>query len=80
MMRKWQNYIADKGKVGAVLIDLSKAFDCLPHDLLLAKMSAYGIGDRSIRLLRDYLSNRMHRVCMGSQFSSWLEVLLGVPQ
>ena len=80
MLRKWQNCIANKGKVGAILIDLSKAFDCLPHDLLLAKLSAYGIGSQSTKLLHDYLSNRKHRVRIGSHFSTWLELLLGVPQ
>ena len=80
MLRQWQNCIANNGKIGAILIDLSKAFDCLPHDLLLAKLSAYGVGENSVKLIRHYLTNRMHRVRIGSYFSSWLEILLGVPQ
>lgn len=80
MLRKWQNAIANNKKVGAILIDLSKAFDYLPHDLLLAKLSTYGIGKRSIKLLHSYLSNRKHRVRIGSHLCSWLKVLLGVPQ
>ena len=59
---------------------MSKAFDCLDHDLLLAKLSAYGISIRSIKLLYSYLRNRKHRVRIGSHLSSWLEALLGVPQ
>ena len=80
LLRNWQSALADKQKVGAVLIDLSKAFDCLPHDLLLAKLSAYGLGDTSLKLMHSYLNNRKHRVRIGSHLSSWLDVLLGVPQ
>ena len=80
LIRDWQSAIANNKKVGAVLIDLSKAFDCLPHDLLLAKLSAYGLGQSSIKLMHSYLSNRKHRVRIGSHLSSWLDILLGVPQ
>ena len=66
--------------MGAVLIDLSKAFDCLPNDLLLAKLSAYGLGIGSLKLMHSYLSNRKHRVRIGSHLSSWLDIFLGVPQ
>ena len=61
-------------------MDLSKAFDCLPHDLLIAKMEAYGFGLKSLRFLSSYLSNRKHRVRISSYISEWLQVLLGVPQ
>jgi hypothetical protein len=44
--------------VSAVLMDLSKAFDCLPHNILLDKLSAYGVSSHSISLLKSYLSNR----------------------
>ena len=80
MLRDWQNCLNNSGKVGAILMDLSKAFDCLPHDLLLAKMAAYGFGERSLRLFANYLSNRRQRVRIGSSISSILEILLGVPQ
>ena len=80
MIRKWQSCLNTSGKVGAILMDLSKAFDCLPHDLLIAKMSAYGFGPRSLRLFLSYLSNRKHRVRIGSSISEFLEILLGVPQ
>ena len=61
-------------------MDLSKAFDSLPHDLLLAKLSAYGFDKCSLKLLHSYLSHRMQRTKIGSCFSSWLELILGVPQ
>ena len=80
MLRKWQSCLNTSGKVGAVLMDLSKAFDCLPHDLLIAKMAAYGFGQRSLNLFASYLSNRKHRVRIGSSISDILEILLGVPQ
>ena len=61
-------------------MDLSKAFDTLPHDLLIAKLSAYGVGNKSLKFLLSYLSNRKHRVRIGSYISDWLLVLLGIPQ
>ena len=61
-------------------MDLSKAFDCLPHDLLIAKLAAYGLGYNALKLLLDYLSDRKMRVSIGSQVSEWLNLLLGVPQ
>ena len=61
-------------------MDLSKAFDCLPHDLLLAKLSAYGFSQNSLKVLHSYLSGRFQRTKVGSSFSSWLELILGVPQ
>lgn len=80
MLRKWQTCIANKDKVGAILMDLSKAFDCLSHKLLIAKLEAYGFGKRSLEFLLSYLSNRKHRVRIGNSFSEWLELNLGVPQ
>ena len=63
-----------------VLMDLSKAYDCLPHDLLLAKLAAYGFGPNSLALISYYLSQRKQRVKVGSTFSEWQEVVSGVPQ
>jgi len=80
MLRAWQNCINSKTKVGALLMDLSKAFDCLPHDLLLAKLEAYGFGTKTLRFLSSYLKGRKHRVKLGSAFSNWLLSLSGVPQ
>ena len=61
-------------------MDLSKAFDCLPHNLLLAKLKAYGLTDHSINLLRNYLSNRKQRVKIGNNCSEWQNITKGVPQ
>ena len=80
LIKDWQKCVDKSGKVGAILMDLSKAYDCLPHDLLIAKLAAYGIGKKSLRFLYSYLTSRRHRVCIGSSISEWLEVLLGVHQ
>ena len=47
-----------EGFIGKVLMDLSKAYDCLPHDLLIAKLKAYDLDNGSLNLLLDYLSFR----------------------
>ena len=80
LVSDWQRVLDRSDKVGAVLMDLSKAFDCLPHDLLIAKLEAYGFGHKSLRFLHSYLSNRKQRVRIGSSLSEWLLVILGVPQ
>ena len=65
---------------GALLTDLSKAFDCLDHDLLIAKLNAYGMEINALKLLQSYLSNRFQRVKINSRYSSWSAILSGVPQ
>jgi len=80
MLCQWQRSLSNSGKVGAVLMDLSKAFDSMSHELLIAKLAAYGVGYDTLKLLHSYLTNRKHRVRIGSTFSEWLAVLLGVPQ
>ena len=61
-------------------MDLSKAYDCLPHDLIIAKLEAYGLDTNSLRFLFDYLSYRKQRTKMGSAYSNWSKVLRGIPQ
>ena len=71
----------DQGnEYGALLTDLSKAFDCLPHDLIVAKLHAYGFSIESLKLINSYLTERKQRVKMNDQFSSWLDIVVGVPQ
>ena len=66
--------------VGVLLTDLSKAFDCLPHELLIAKLDAYGFGKSSLKLIHSYLSNRKQRVKVNDIYSSRSEVLFEIPQ
>ena len=60
-------------------MNLTKAFDCLPHDLILEKLEYYGLDEKVVALLRSYLSSR-ERVKLGNTFSSWMGVSAGVPQ
>ena len=61
-------------------MDLSKAYDCLPHDLLIAKLGAYGLDRSSLRLLMDDLNSRKQRTKVGSSYSKWSEIKHGIPQ
>ena len=80
LVNKWQSCLDKKETVGTVLMDLSKAYDCLNHDLLIAKLHAYGIGNNALRPIYNYLKRRKQRVKVGSSFSDFLEIKLGVPQ
>ena len=71
----------DKGRsFGALLTDLSKVFDCLPHKLLIAKLHGYGFSLAALRLVCSYLSNRKQRAKINESYSSREEILFGVPQ
>ena len=61
-------------------MDLSKAFDTLNHELLIAKLQAYGFQKDSLILLHGYLTNRWQRTKVGNSFSSCAQLLQGVPQ
>ena len=76
-----QPEVLDKsGFVGTVLMDLSKAYDCLPHDLLVAKFEAYGMYKTGLNLIHNYLSNRKQRTKINSSYSGWYDIVRGVPQ
>ena len=62
------------------LAGLSKAFDCLAHYLLLVKLDAYGFGNTSLKLIYIYLTSRYQRVRVNSNYSSWNQIINGVPQ
>ena len=61
MLERWRKALDNKQIAGALLTDLSKAFDCLNHELLIAKLEAYGFDHASLGYLYSYLSNRKHR-------------------
>ena len=75
LIEKWKKSVDNGGAFGALLTDLSKAFDCLPHELLIAKLDAYGFDKSSLKLVHSYLSNRKQRV--NDRYSSWSEILFG---
>ena len=80
MLEKWRISLDKKGFGGAVLMDLSKAFDTINHDLLIAKLHAYGFDKPALRLIRSYLLNRWQRTKINKSFSTWSELIVGVPQ
>ena len=61
-------------------MDLSKAFDCLPHDLIIQKLKAYGLSNHACQLMNSYLSDRKQRVKLGNIVSQWKNIIKGVPQ
>ena len=68
----------DQGDVfGALLTDLSKAFDCIPHNLIISKLEAYGLEIGAQRLIHAYLINRKQRVKVNEAYSSWKDLIFG---
>ena len=80
LLGKWKRSIGRCKVFGALLTDLSKAFDCLNHDLLIAKLNAYGFSLPVLRLIHDYLLNRKQRTRINNSYSTWVEIVFGVPQ
>ena len=76
----WKSALDENKHVGVLLIDLSKAFDCLPYSLLLAKLNAYGLDISACHLVASYLSNRKQRVKIGNSRSKWISLSKGVTQ
>ena len=61
-------------------MDLSKEYDFANHELIIAKLAAYGLNEGSLRLIKNYQSKRKQRVKISSSLSKRLEIILGVPQ
>ena len=84
MFETWKGATDNKKTFGALLTDLSKAFDCLSHDLLIAKLHVYGLDLASLKILQDYLANRKQRTKVDSfyrkRYYQVEKVLSGVPQ
>ena len=78
LLKVWQKELDQCGFVGTILMDLSKAYDCLPHDLLIAKLEAHGLDTASLSLLKNYLANRKQRTKVGSPYSDWFEFICGI--
>ena len=80
LLQAWQEELDKRGFVGTILMDLFKAYDCLPHDLLVVKLEAYGVGKAALNLISNYLLHRNQRTKIGSSYSDLYEIVRGVPQ
>ena len=79
MLEKWKSATGNKKAFGAFLTDLSKVFDCLSHDLLIAKLNAYEFNMSALRFVHSYLKYRMQKTKINSEYNSWEEIMFGVP-
>ena len=70
MIETWKEALDRNEAAGGILTDLSKAFDCLSHDLLIAKLEAYGFGHSALTFIYDYMENRKQRVKVDGSYSS----------
>ena len=80
LLEDWRKALDNQECVAAILMDLSKAFDCLPHGLLIAKLRANGLSEGAVKLLDSYLSDRSQQIRLGAHTSSWEKLFKGVPQ
>ena len=75
LLEKWKRAVDSGQMFGALLTDLSKAFDCLDHELLIAELNAYGFSLPALKLVHEYLSNRKQRTKVNRTYSSSLEII-----
>ena len=80
LLEEWKSKLDNNFIVGSVLMDLSKAFDCIPHDLIIAKLHAYGFDENALVLVYSYLEKRKQSVRINNVYSSFQEIVSGVPQ
>ncbi len=79
-IEEWKVALDNGQHVGVVLMDLSTAFDAIPHGLLLTKLYTYGISNYACKVTRSYLINRMQRVKLDDERNSWKSIVSGVQQ
>ena len=72
MVEDWRNALDNRQYVPAMMMDLSKAFDCLPHGLLLGKLRAYGLSVKACAFVSSYHSDRKQTVKFGPHYSEWV--------
>ena len=80
LIENWKKSLDNKNFVGTVLMDLSKAFDCIPHDLLVVKLHAYGLTEEAVTFIYSYLKRRKQGVKINNTESVFQILLSGVPQ
>ena len=79
MTEKRKKCLDSNGACGALLTDLSKAFDCLSHSLFIAKLHAHGLDKTSTEYLKYYLRPQKHKIKINKTFSHWTNIPHGVP-
>ena len=72
LIEDWKLALENQENIGAIFMDLSKAFDCIPHKLLLSKLHAYGVSEEACSLIMSYLHRRKQRVKIGNCRSQWV--------
>ena len=80
LVEEWKKHLDNNDVVGGVLMDLSRAFDCIPHDLLIAKLSAYRVDKITLKYIYSYLKKRQQCVRINNIYCSFQEIISGVPQ
>ena len=80
MVENWRKTLDEGGETAAVLTDLSKAFDCIDHNLLIAKLNAYGFEKRLLEFIHSYLTKCKQRAKVDTAFSYWEMLFSGVLQ
>ena len=80
LMQSLKTGLDNLGLVGTTLMDLSKAYGCLPHDLLIARLDAYDLDKPSLNLVNGYLRFRKQREKIGSSYSNWANVTRDISQ
>ena len=78
LVEEWRERLDENFVVGAVLTDLSKAFNCIVHDLLIAKLAAYGFSNTALCYVYSYLNNRKQRVRISNTYSNYQKIISGV--
>ena len=80
LVEEWRERLDENFVVGAMLTDLSKAFNCIVHDLLIAKLAAYGFSNTALRYVYSYLNNLKQRVRINNTYSNYQKIISGVPR
>ena len=80
LLQLWQKELDNGCFVGTVLMELSKAYVCIPHELLIAKLELCGLDKTGLRLMLDELINCNQRIKTDLAFSSWYDISTGIPK
>ena len=80
MLEKWKNTFDKGGFICSMFMDWSKTFNTMDHDLIIAKLVAYGFQEDALVFMKSYFTNRQQRVRVNSNISMWGKINSGVPQ